>query len=203
MNMKQCEKGHYYDISKNASCPYCNSEGEAGVTRPLNTGGEENFTQNNANAESAFPKTAPIGVYDAQTPIPPTMPLYNSETNKTVALNINEQGIDPVRGWLVCISGNKKGKDFRIHSEKNFIGRAKSNDICIDFDDVISREGHAVITYDIRKNKFWLQSGDGKSNIYVNDDIVLVPIELKSYDTISIGNTKFSFIPFCSDAFIW
>jgi len=193
MEMKQCTNGHFYDPEKYKQCPYCNGSTGAGVTRPLN--GDD--------SEKAFPKTVGIDKLETGTPIPATMPLNDPEKNKTVALNLNDQGVDPIRGWVVCIEGKKKGKDYRIHSEKNYIGRARSNDISIDFDETVSREGHAVITYDMKKGKFWFQSGDGKSNVYVNDDIVLVPVELKAYDIISVGNTKLIFVPFCGEKFNW
>lgn len=202
MEMKQCANGHFFDAAKNPQCPYCSGGSEIGVTRPLgNEGGSFTYAE-----APAFPKTAPLGGMTSNTGagvIPPTMPLNNPETNKTVALQVNEQGIDPVRGWLVCVNGKKKGKDFRIHSEKNFIGRSKSNDICLDFDETVSRECHAIVTYDVRANKFWMQSGDGKSNIYLNDNIVLVPAELKDNDVILVGQTELMFMAFCNNNFKW
>jgi len=206
MEMKQCSNGHFFDLSKNATCPYCNGGNEIGVTRPLNVGGGFSSVVSANIAETpSFPKTTPIaGVnHNKNNFIPPTVPLYSPETSKTVPLHINEQGIDPVCGWLVCVKGNNKGKDFKIHTEKNFIGRSKSNDICLDFDETVSKDAHAIITYDIRTNKFWLQSGDGRSNIYVNEKIVLVPVEIKSYDVISIGKTELVFVSFCNENFKW
>ena len=205
MEMIQCKHGHYYDASRNAGCPYCNGNGELNVTRPLGNDAEINRTMSGHSVEApAFPRTMPLGGRTSgQSTIPHTMPLSSPETNKTVALNVNEQGIDPVRGWFVCTEGKKRGKDFRIHSEKNFIGRSKNNDICIDFDESVSRESHAVVTYDVRKNRFWFQAGDGKSNVYVNDDIVLSPVELNPYDIAVIGNTQLMFVPFCCDNFKW
>lgn len=209
MDMKQCPNGHFYDESKNLTCPYCNGGNDIGVTRPLGNDGGFQATAPVGNFEApAFPKTAPVGNafgsgMQQGNAIPITVPLNSPETNKTVALNVNEDGIDPVRGWLVCVTGKKKGKDFRLHSEKNFIGRSKGNDVCIDFDDTISKESHAIITYDIRSNKFWVQSGDGKSNIYLNDNIVLIPVEIKSNDILAIGKTELMFIPFCNDQFKW
>lgn len=203
MEMKQCVSGHFYDASKNPQCPYCAGGSDIGVTRPLGNESGMYKTAQVAYAEApAFPKTAAIGstAYDN---IPPTMPLNSPETNKTVALQVNEQGIDPVRGWLVCVNGKKKGKDFRIHSEKNFIGRSKSNDICLDFDETVSREVTTIVTYDIRSNKFWAQSGDGKSNIYLNDNIVLVPMELNNNDVLTIGQTELMFVSFCNSSFKW
>ena len=86
MAMKQCTNGHVYDDKKNPVCPYCTGSGNVGVTRPLG----------DAEEAPAFPKTSPV----AGSVIPKTMPLDNPETNKTMALNLNEKGIDPVRGWL-------------------------------------------------------------------------------------------------------
>jgi len=205
MEMKQCTSGHFYDQSKNPQCPYCSGGSDIGVTRPLgNESGMYKTAQVSYAEAPAFPKTAPINsamLYRDN--IPPTMPLNSPETNKTVALQVNEQGIDPVRGWLVCVNGKKKGRDFRIHSEKNFIGRSNSNDICIDFDETISREGGAIVTYDVRSNKFWIQSGDGKSNIYLNNNIVLVPLELNNNDVLTVGQTELMFMSFCNSSFKW
>ena len=203
MSMVQCKNGHFYDSCRNAECPYCASSGSAGITRPLS----------GAPEAPAFPKTAPVlrtaasatapAAHAAPQAISKTVPLYDPQADKTVALQVNDKGIDPVRGWLVCTGGEKKGKDFRIHSERNFIGRARSNDICLDFDESISREPNAVLTYDAHKNQFWLQTGDGKSNVYVNDAILLMPVALQPYDAITIGRTTLTFLPFCGERFQW
>jgi hypothetical protein len=189
MAMKQCASGHVYDDSKNLNCPYCTGGGNIGVTRPL-TGGME---------APAFPKTSPVASSD----IPKTMPLDNPETNKTMALNVNEKGINPVYGWLICTDGEKKGKDFKICNEKSFIGRQKSNDICLDFDNSISKEANAIISYDKRNNKFFIQNGEGKNNVYVNESLLLIPVELKDYDNMEIGQTKLIFRSLCNDNFKW
>ncbi len=205
MNMKQCKNGHFYDAEKNAECPYCSS-GRTGIVRPL---GEEPEIAKTAPIKDievpAFPKTVPLTppTRNGGSTIPPTVPLDGAQLSPTVPLQVNEKGIDPVRGWLVCIEGGKKGRDFRLHSEKNFIGRTRSNDVCLDFDESISRDTCAIISYDVKKNRFWLQPGEGKSNIYVNEDILLLPKELSSYDKIQIGRTVLIFVPFCSDKFTW
>ena len=41
------------------------------------------------------------------------------------------ESIKPVCGWLVCISGPRQGKDYKIVQGKNFIGRADDMDIQI------------------------------------------------------------------------
>ena len=37
--------------------------------------------------------------------------------------------MDPVTGWLVCIEGPSKGRDYKIMTEKNFLGRSETMDI--------------------------------------------------------------------------
>ena len=198
MELKQCDGPvkHFYDAAKNAQCPYCNGGMDIGVARVLG-----NETSPAAFAEApAFPKTGPL---NQPTTFPVTLPINSPETNKTIALHVNEQGIDPIRGWLVCLNGKKKGKDFRIHSEKNFIGRSRNNDICLDFDETISRDCNAIVTYDSKTNKFWLQSGDGKGNIYLNDNILLVPAEIKDNDVVTVGQTELMFMSYCNANFKW
>ena len=70
------------------------------------------------------------------------------------------KGIDPVVGWIVCVEGQDKGRDYRIRTERNFIGRNDSNDIVIKGDDSISRERHAIISFNPRTNSFRLAPGD-------------------------------------------
>ena len=191
MATKQCDKGHLYDDRKDPACPYCTGKGDVGVLRPLTPP---------AGADApVFPKTSPA----AGAGIPGTLPLNNPEINKTMALGVNEKGINPVCGWLICVAGEKKGKDFRIVGEKNYIGRMPSNDICLDFDNSISKESSATVNYDMRTNKFFIQPGDGKNNVYHNGELLLAPAELKEYDTIEIGRTKLIFRSLCNNQFKW
>jgi hypothetical protein len=201
MAMRQCANGHVFDDLKNTDCPYCTGGAGIGVTRPLGSSIEAPAFPSTAplQATPAFPKTSPV----AASEIPRTMPLDNPETNKTMALNINESGISPVCGWLVCVEGEKRGKDFRICGEKSYIGRLRSNDICLDFDNSISKESNAVISYDCRNNRFFMQPGEGKNNIYVNESLLLAPIELKDFNIIEIGQTKLMFRSLCSEFFKW
>lgn len=195
MAVVQCPNGHSYDNAKHARCPYCTGSQTIGVTVPLEAA-------MGAGAGTApgmdFPKTMPV---QAQVqPIGETEP-YN---NVTQALEINDQGVSAVVGWLVCIEGKKKGKDFRIHGQRNFVGRASSNDICIDFDDSVSAVDNVIISYNDKNNKFYVQIGEHqKNNVYLNDEMLLMPSELKENDVLEIGATKLMFRSFCNDSFKW
>ena len=38
---------------------------------------------------------------------------------------------NPVCGWIVCVKGPRRGKDYRVMDGKNFVGRADDMDIQI------------------------------------------------------------------------
>ena len=113
------------------------------------------------------------------------------------------QDVLPVCGWIVCISGPRQGKDYKIKAGKNFVGRADDMDIQILGDNQISRRNHGVIVFDSKKKETVLHPGDSNGIVYLNDAAVYMPMTLNAYDTIEMGESKFVFIPFCGDNFMW
>ena len=86
----------------------------------------------------------------------------------------------------------------------NGIGRNSDQRVSLDFgDEEISRESHALLTYDTKGRKFYLQHGGGVNLTYVGDSPVLQILELKGREIISIGKTNLCFIPFCGAEFEW
>lgn len=205
---KQCPNGHIYDESKNSECPYCGNSN--GGFQPL--GGAGGF-------QPEFPKTVPISEALGDAAFPPTMPVDNEpyqglsgfgggssgNMSVTVALDRTETGINPVRGWLVAVDGEKKGISYAIHGEQNSIGRGQKFDINLSFDKAVSSDGNAVIAYDSRNKKFFLSPvlGKGKNNVYHNDSMLLMPAELADYDKIQFGATTYVFRSFCNDSFTY
>lgn len=111
---------------------------------------------------------------------------------------------DPVVGWLVCIKGKEKGKDYRIRYGQNEIGRADERHIVVRGDDTISREPHAWINYDHRTNQFTLGRGGGVNNTYLNGENLLQPMRLKAWDRIELSDeTMLLFLPLCGEQFRW
>jgi len=110
---------------------------------------------------------------------------------------------EPVVGWIVCISGTRQGKDFKLHKGKNFIGRADDMDVQILGDDEISRRNHAVIVYDPKKRETTLLPGESQGIVYLDGDIVHTPTVIEAYAEVELGNSKFVFIPFCGEHFAW
>jgi len=112
-------------------------------------------------------------------------------------------GFMPVVGWLVCIDGPERGRDYRLHAGYNSIGRSLSNDVNISGDNKISRDNHAQIAYDDEGHVFYFSPFKGKNLVRVNGKLIMMPHELKAYDVLLIGSSKFSFIPFCGEKFSW
>ena len=111
---------------------------------------------------------------------------------------------DPVVGWLAIVEGPGKGKAMQLGYGSNPIGRGETPRVKLNFgDDQISRGGHAIVTYDLRGRKFYVQHGEGTNLTYLNDEPVLIPIELPALSHISIGNTTLRFVPLCGDVFDW
>lgn len=111
---------------------------------------------------------------------------------------------EPVVGWLVITDGPGRGQSLEIGYGMNSIGRDDSERISVDFgDEQISRKSHALLTYDTRGRKFYIQHGGGVNLTYVGDIPVLQTHELKGRDVISIGDTKLTFVPFCGSDFEW
>lgn len=113
------------------------------------------------------------------------------------------ESINAVCGFLICIDGARQGKDYKIISGKNFVGRADDMDIQILGDNEISRRNHAVIVFDPKKKETVLLPGDSNGIVYLSENAVYAPTVLKAYDVIELGNSKFIFLPFCGEHFAW
>lgn len=115
-----------------------------------------------------------------------------------------EADAPPVVGWLVIIDGPGRGRAREIVSGRNAVGRGAGNDISVDFgDSQISRDKHAVISYDPRGRKFYIQHGEGTNLTYLNDQPVLTPCELEALSHITLGDTVLRFVPLCGKDFDW
>ncbi len=117
--------------------------------------------------------------------------------------NVIERSAMAITGWLVCIDGPEKGKDYRLHDENNFIGRSARMDVSIASDRTVSEDRHAVITYDSQERKFFFALAGGSSIVRLNGKAVLMTQEIQSGDRLQIGQGTFMFIPFCGENFQW
>ena len=142
----------------------------------------------------------------ATTPLEPPKVIIKSsvaeDTGETVGF-YNEMTTKPVVGWLVSIEGTTAGKDFRLCSGRNYIGRGKDMDIVLEGDNKVSRNKHAIVLFDPRSQKTLCQAGESRELFYLNDNVVAGTVILKRGDIITIGDTKLMFVPFCGDLHTW
>ena len=180
--------------------------GPVGVTEPINApayGGAQAIGKTvpaNASYGSGNPGvTIPVNGRD--------VPAVGSFPNTVAAVNLNAGApatapSEPVVGWLVCVDGPVRGVDFRLHDGYNFIGR-EEGDIHIQGDNAISRQKHAVVAFYAKRNTFYAGPADGRNIIELNGEPVFNHTEMKSYDVLTIGNTKMMLVALCGDKFNW
>ncbi|MCD8155509.1 MAG: hypothetical protein LUF78_12660 [Clostridiales bacterium] len=230
MDMRKCEKGHFYDGEVNAACPVCEAEKrnsgafgiigsrfeEIGATEALKAG------DSRMGGDREIGVTEPIGHpsgYESgeSRTVPPERPSmpwsefgrssvsggngvedYSGETAP-----VDQKGFTPVVGWLVCTQGPNRGKDYRIRTGYNHIGRAEHMDICLRGDNSVSREKHALIAYDDLEKTFFFGPSDGKNIVRVNDRMIMVPTEIKPFDYLTVGSSRLIFVPLCGEHFDW
>jgi len=173
--------------------------GSVGVTEPISApvfGGAQPIGKTmpaNASYGSGSPSvTVPIN--GGAQPFGHTVPA--------VDLNPGAAVTEPVVGWLVCVEGPVRGVDFRLHDGYNFIGR-EEGDIHIQGDNAISRQKHAVVAFYAKRNTFYVGPADGRNIIELNGEPVFNHTEMRSYDVLTIGNTKMMLVALCGDKFNW
>lgn len=194
MTMKRCSNGHFYDSDKHQQCPYCGiANMDASKTMPI----VQEREPEPQPVKPTVSSTASIPAVEQK--VKPTV----GDAGKTIGIFQKTKGIDPVVGWVVCIEGPAKGKDFRIKTERNFIGRDAGMDIALTEDESVSRENHAIISFNPKNNTFRILPGESRGLVYLNDDEVFAPTELKKGDVIELGATKLKFTPFCDGGFSW
>lgn len=189
MGVSRCSAGHFFDDIKYQQCPHCNKENnraleEKTISHGAYSGCGSKGALNRKMVELALQGTRKM------------------EEEKTIGIFRLDKGEDPIVGWLVCVEGRERGRDFRLHAGRNMIGRALTMDISLVDDERISRENHCSIVFEPKKAMFMILKGEG-DGLIVNDDRVSESQMLSADDVIQIGSSKFIFIPFCKEGRIW
>ena len=196
MAIVRCEQGHFYDSQKYDDCPFCKKE------------------QREQNTEVQFREQVTVSAYQMKKEEEKSKDketvwlqdaLKNSNANedaRTVGIYSKFTGNDFVTGWLVCVSGPERGRDYRLHYGFNRIGRGLMMDICIMEDAMISRNTHCSVVYENRKNEFALVP-EGGCLTYYGGEVLTEPVKLRTGDRFRIGETELEFIAFCREAVRW
>ena len=103
---------------------------------------------------------------------------------------ISERRRLPVVGWLVALTGDHKGEDFRLHEGQNVIGSTADCQITLKNATVTAR--HASLRY--QDGRFFLTDLDSTNGTYVNDrPDRIAREELKDNDLVRIGDISLKF----------
>lgn len=182
-------------------------------TRLIKPNGKESVPKKpKVNAGASTRKTPQHGPVIPSQPLPqsgePQTRMFRPKRNKSGKKTAPSAPIDfmsdPVVGWLVVISGPGQGKASELGYGMNDIGRSLEGRVTLNFgDDEISRKRHAMLTYDPKGRKFYVQHGGGANLTYLNDKPLLEIKELTGGETIEIGKTVLKFIPLCGSDFEW
>lgn len=187
MAIVQCSRNHYYDDERNTSCPYCEKFNnaiapESGINEQLTSYVDPSEYDDNAQLTEGYGDS----VYEYEK----TIGVFWDETQNLLTT-----------GWLVCVEGSQKGKNYTIHAGRNFAGRSLDMDIVLSDDNSIAREKHFSVVYEPKSIAFYLVCGEG--NTYLNNEAVVSQKEMFDGDIIQAGNSKYLFVPFCKEGRDW
>ena len=162
----------------------------------------EDFLVETRDAEDEDVSEAPAPQESLQLQINAVSSHGPTEDLKTMAF-YNFTDVEPVVGWLVCISGEYFGQSFNLKIGQNFIGRALTMDVPLAKDTSVSRNKHAIVTYDPQNRVFFIGPGESSGMTYCNGNLLLAHQPLEAYDKIKLGKSEFVFIPCCGEQFSW
>ena len=196
MAMTNCGNGHYYDSRKHISCPFCQVDlsGAQFKNVRFNQGHNSGANSESPTVEIRIPDDE--GVTIAKGSIDDdcrTVSFFGSEDSTATA--------EPrLAGWLVCIDGVERGRDYRIARGVNRIGRAAQMEIYLT-DPFISKS-HARIIYDPVGNGFFIVP-DESCEVECNKKMVYAATQIHDGDVIRLGNSRFVFVAFCKEGRSW
>ena len=220
MNLKKCLKGHLFDRDKFTTCPFCGSvqwSKEQSGPEPKTIDDSKNGTvmlnQTTSGAANQNPPQEEYvvclncrkkNVYAAKfcegcgKPLVKVDKAAQEQEKKLLANQFKS-----VVGWLVGIRGLYFGKSFSIRPGRNAIGNSTKSAINLSEDKLVSDEHLAWLTFDPKKNIYYISPGEGTGLIYVNNEVVLVARLLIPKDRIEIGDGEYIFVPLCDSNFKW
>ncbi|MCL2337333.1 MAG: FHA domain-containing protein [Firmicutes bacterium] len=108
-----------------------------------------------------------------------------------------------VCGWLLCIEGVNKGRDYRIYPGRNYIGSGDGMDIQILGERSVDKYRHAAIVYEPQEKETSLLPGQSRSLVYLKQKPVYARQKLTANDIIELGQTKLLFKECCGENFNW
>lgn len=109
------------------------------------------------------------------------------EGDKTVAIDLLEEDRQarPVVGWLVCVQGGERGRDWRLSAGRNDLGTEYPADILLESSVGTHECRLCSVVYDNKHDEFLLVPGRG-TLVRLNNVLLVEPILLQDGDEIEI-----------------
>ena len=206
MAITNCPNGHYYDDSLFPECPYCRKSGQQPGRFDNTEFAGAMFGGTPSNNSVPNQKTRIVSAEAANPGTNAPVPFGGSGPKTQMYYDVKEYSSDPAGGWLVCINGPDKGKDFCVITEKTLIGRSGNKSYKVELsDEKISRNSAvAVIAYLQDSSSFMISPVPGGNLLIgLNDKVIYGPVALNDNDRIRIGDTVLVFMSFCNQNFDW
>lgn len=186
----QCSHGHSYDPTQYRGCPFCRASNLSDQTNSQQHPGGGSGTiamENRVERTEALSK----GTDRTLSPRRETLSMPGAKVNP------------PLVGWLVCVEGPNRGRDYRLHPGQNSVGRAAEMDVCLAPDIEVSRDKHAILFYDGSRNEFTACPKSGSYVVRLNGRPIDGTVRLGAGDVLQLGTTKLRFVPLCDSNFRW
>lgn len=174
---------------------------------------EESFVEEEEIAEESAPEEEAPAIEEAVAATAEANQAADESLQETLASAVSsripddtipeEMNSNPVIGWLIAIEGAHKGRSYDVKQGRNFVGRSTAMDICLSGNSKISRDRHAIITYDPRTRKCYLQPDESRDLVYINEDLLFGPMPMKHNDVITMGEERFVFLALQCDKADW
>lgn len=184
MAVVKCDRGHFFDNEKYAQCPHCAAR--EGEDDPVTMAMEREAVEEYA---AAYVKSRAPGIH-----VP-------ADPQRTAGIK-EQTGARNIAGWLVCVDGEDRGKDYPLYAGFNRVGRGASNDIVVRGDREIAREEHCSVVYEQKKNLFYLVPKAG-SLTYLDERLAERAQEIETGQIISLGSIRLEFIAYCRGEKKW
>ncbi|MDO5112234.1 MAG: FHA domain-containing protein [Clostridia bacterium] len=192
MTLIKCPVGHWFDSARYPTCPEC-----AGTTLTIDRAAtcQTPFAADDDNTVTRPLYVSPGGEV--------TCSLEDDRDGRTVGA-WSFENFDPVVGWLVCMDGSERGRDYRLYTGRNSIGRSAENQVRIVDDATVSAVQHAFIVYEPNNNEFFLSPGRSLQTTLNGRPLErLQSVRLTDGDRIALGRSQFIFMAFCKGEIKW
>ena len=108
----------------------------------------------------------------------------------------------PIVGWLVCVEGPEKGKDFRVYQKLNMIGKSERAGIRLRDEAGLPFPIWARLTYSADDNRCRI-SAISAGHVLHNGKEIEEAVALSSGDRLVLGGCEYIFVALCGDSFRW